>query len=142
MTLLRSKLVRLAHAHPEFRPKLLPLLERVGTTRTAARASRLKVDVRLKEGPAIPAGTVVTVEFDPHRASLAILKVEGRNEPVKVSTINLHKYLNGYKMPPSRATLERWLGEGVAQTVTGRRVETDGWGDDGSPSWFLVLNLV
>jgi hypothetical protein len=32
--------------------------------------------------------------------------------------------------------------EGVAKTVTGKRAEPDGFGDDDSPSWLLVLGYI
>jgi len=34
------------------------------------------------------------------------------------------------------------LGHSVVSTVTGHNVEPDGWADDGSPSWFLILGLI
>jgi hypothetical protein len=43
---------------------------------------------------------------------------------------------------PSVNTLERWSFDGVAKSVTGKRCEPDGHGDDGSPSWLLVLGMI
>lgn len=110
--------------------------------RVAANVSRLKRDIWLKSGEIVPQGSKATVEFDPDRASLAILKVEGRNEPVKVSTINLHEYFAGFGMPPSRATLAKWVHDGIAKSVAGQRVEPDGWDSKGTPSWLIVLGFI
>lgn len=107
-----------------------------------ANVSRLKRDIRLKSGEVVPQGSKATVEFDPDRASLAILKVEGRDKPVKVSTINLHEYLAGFSMPPSRASLAKWVDDGIAKSVAGQKVETDGWDSKGTPSWLLVLGYI
>ncbi len=43
---------------------------------------------------------------------------------------------------PSVRTLEKWSQDGVAKSVTGHRVEPDGYGPDGSPSWLLALGLI
>lgn len=110
--------------------------------RLAANASRLKMDIRLKTGEVVPQGSTATVEFDPDNPALAILKVEGRDQPVKVSTVNLHSYLAGFNMRPSMSTLEKWSNDGVARSVAGQRVEPDGWDSRGTPSWLLVLGFV
>lgn len=130
---LRTQLIRLAHAHPEFRGDLLPLLK------TAAKATKLKRDIRLKTGEAVTSGSMVTVEYDPDDPSLAILKVEGKEAPVKVSTIHLHAYLAGFQIPPARSELRRWAEAGQSETPTGKKAPSDGWARDGSPAWTLVL---
>lgn len=44
--------------------------------------------------------------------------------------------------PPTFKTLQKWINDGVAKTVTGRKTECDGHGPDGSPSWFLALGMI
>ena len=139
---LRTQIIRFAHARPEFRDRLLPLLKVAGRVRVGASAKRLKRDIQLKDGTIVLKNTLVTVEFDPDHPSLAILKIAGQAKPVKVSTINLEAYLPGFKTPPSRATLRAWAARDICQTVTGKTVAVDGWGPDGSPSWLLVLNML
>ena len=39
-------------------------------------------------------------------------------------------------------TLEKWSSDGVAKSVTGQRVEPDGWGVDGAPSWLLAIGVI
>lgn len=43
---------------------------------------------------------------------------------------------------PSMATLEHWSEEGFCMTPTGHRVEPDGHGPDGVPSWLLLLHFI
>lgn len=43
---------------------------------------------------------------------------------------------------PSQATLERWDADGICETPTGERVEPDGTGRDGVPSWLVVLGMI
>lgn len=42
---------------------------------------------------------------------------------------------------PSMRTLTQ-MGEGLSKSVTGKTVEPDGYGPDGSPSWLLVLGMI
>jgi len=59
----------------------------------------------------------------------------------KVQTKNLHKYVSGFsKVPGEHALFE--MAEGIAKSVTGKRVEPDGYGPDGFPSWLLALGLI
>jgi hypothetical protein len=50
--------------------------------------------------------------------------------------------LSGFTKPPSLKTMEKWSNDGVAKSVTGHRVEPDGFGPDGSPSWMLALGII
>lgn len=44
---------------------------------------------------------------------------------------------------PSAQTMMKWESEGgYCKTVTGLKVEPDGHGHDGSPSWMLALGLI
>ena len=43
---------------------------------------------------------------------------------------------------PSLATLQAWEADGICETPTGYRVEPDGHGPDGSPSWLLALGII
>lgn len=136
-TTLRTDLIRAAHDHPELRPLILPLVEQV---RTAARPTRLKREVRLRAGEVIARGLAVTIEYDPSKPGHAIMKVQGRNAPVKVDTINLHEYLDGFDVPPSKGQMRAYAAAGeMAPSVTGLPVDDQGWARDGSPSWTLAL---
>jgi hypothetical protein len=43
---------------------------------------------------------------------------------------------------PTMKTLEKWSNDSVAKSVTGKRCEPDGHGEDGSPSWLLALGMI
>ncbi len=43
---------------------------------------------------------------------------------------------------PSLKLLRKWDEEGICMTPTGHRVEPDGEGPDGVPSWLQVLGLI
>lgn len=47
-----------------------------------------------------------------------------------------------FKKFPSMKQLEKWTEDSVCLSVTGKRVEPDGYGPDGSPSWLLALSLI
>lgn len=54
---------------------------------------------------------------------------------------------NGYTIkkevfPPSLATMEKWSDDGIARTLMGERIEPDGTGKDGCPSWFLHYGVI
>jgi hypothetical protein len=46
------------------------------------------------------------------------------------------------KCLPSMACLEEWVSDGVCETPTGDRVEPDGTGPDGAPSWLLIFGMI
>lgn len=59
-------------------------------------------------------------------------------EPVTLKT----RKFDAFFKAPSVRTLEKWSDDGVAKSVTGKRCEPDGYGDDGSPSWLLALGYI
>jgi hypothetical protein len=97
--------------------------------------------MKMKDGSVIPAGSVVRVSFREDKPEIAM--VEFMYSPYKIKTINLFKYIGRpFTKVPGSAALERMVDDGVAKTVTGKRTEPDGFGDDGSPSWLLVLGYI
>ncbi len=62
--------------------------------------------------------------------------------------VNLEEYLakrpHALKCnkPPTLATLNRWVGDGVAKAIDGCRVEPDGTCEHGCPSWLLALGYI
>lgn len=115
---------------------------------------KLVKDTKLKNGDVIPSGTPVAVEFyadsdDKKGERICKLHIKftgesGRNyedEPMQVYISNLPKTVSGFK-EPSIKTMEKWMSDAIALTPTGKRVEPDGYGPDGSPSWLLALGLI
>ena len=101
----------------------------------------LKVDLKLKTGEVIPAGTPVELTFDPV-TNRALLGVEGREKKVNLPCAALHKYGPGCSKVPSLARLEKMSSDAICTTPTGYKVECDGHGPDGSPAWMLALNYI
>lgn len=44
--------------------------------------------------------------------------------------------------PPSIATMERWVSNGVAKATDGCKVEPDGVCPHGKPSWLIQLGVI
>jgi hypothetical protein len=97
--------------------------------------STLKSDIKLKDGTVFSAGSSVIVVWDNEKLSLAI---DGRT--FRVNGYSL-KNIKGFTVPSS-ATLEKWVDNGVCKSITGKTVEPDGYGSDGSPSWLLAMGLI
>lgn len=123
------------------------------STHTAANRVTKK-DLRLKNGDVIPKGTPAEVMFHGHThskgASNVMLRLQftgasGRDyqqEPMSTNILSLSESISGFGKRPSFAQMEKWEGDGYSMTPTGKRVEPDGYGPDGSPSWMLVLGLI
>jgi len=97
----------------------------------------LKTELKLKTGEIYSVGSPVTIKFDLRFAELHGL----RAEPIKIQASKLSFYVKGFKKP-SLQTMERWMDDGIAKSITGKKCEPDGYGSDGSPSWLLVLGLI
>ena len=54
----------------------------------------------------------------------------------------LPEWTKKVKRLPSMASLERWSDDGVCMTPTGHKVEPDGNGPDGVPSWLRLLFFI
>lgn len=55
---------------------------------------------------------------------------------------SLPRWAQETKHLPSMASLERWMCDGICESVTGDDVEPDGCGSDGAPSWLLALGMI
>jgi hypothetical protein len=53
-----------------------------------------------------------------------------------------HKYLEGFRKPPTMKTLNKWSWDGIARSVLNQKVEPDGWDCFGSPSYLLVYGII
>lgn len=99
--------------------------------------STLKKNVTIKAtGEVIPAGTTAQIAFETvgSHTRMNVLFPDGRS--FKFGNFSL------FFKAPSNSTLEKWCDDGVAKTVTGHKVEPDGYGPDGSPSWLLAMGLI
>lgn len=68
--------------------------------------------------------------------------------PLSEWTAKRQAYIDGlpkWRKPrtiPSMAKIESWVNDGYCMTPSGEKVEPDGYGSDGSPSWALLLGLI
>jgi len=100
-------------------------------------------ELKLRSGTVIPVGMRCKVEWKEKDASTAIVTVDDDEvKPIRIPTGSLYKYVSGFHKAPGMNTLEKWMADGVAKTVTGQRIEPDGWGTDGAPSWLLAIGVI
>ena len=90
-------------------------------------------DIPLKDGSTLAKGLPVT--FIDGKDSRCLVHSPSHSEPLQVRITSAFK-------APSMATLERWSYDSICKTPTGKRVEPDGHGSDGSPSWLLVFGMI
>ena len=133
---LRTKLIRLAHANPKLRADILPLLSRTAANK---KYSVIK-PIKWKDGSVTEVGEVVEVTYKFTNPKVAYLQVGGTTKVLGIPKLSL--YLKGYPRMPNMAALRRMEENGIATTPSGHRVELDGQGPDGSPSWWLVWGLL
>jgi hypothetical protein len=120
-------------------PKMT-FLKRIEIRAAQRKTSR---ELKLKDGRVIPKDTPVEIKWLPKEQNgHALAEVHAGGEVFKTKIRNFHTFIQGFPKPPTNATLEKWVGDGVAKTVTGQKVEPDGWGSDGSPSWLLAMGLI
>ena len=98
-------------------------------------------DVSLKSGKFLLAGETAEVVFKTEKVQGIERNFMEVTMPFGNITFRTTHYSMFFKKPSPR-TLERWGNDGVAKSVTGKRVELDGYGPDGSPSWFLAMGLI
>ena len=133
--------------------KLAQLQETVQQLAKQAGSKKIKKDLKLTTGDVIPKGASVEVKFlgrsDPKGYNTCMLEVDftgpsGRDyqrQPMRTSISRLPDQVDGFKTPSMRM-LEKWSEDGVCLTPTGKRVEPDGYGPDGSPSWLLAMGMI
>jgi len=94
---------------------------------------RTQKDILLKDGSTLAKG--LPVSFIAGKDGRCLVHSPAHPEPLQVRITSAFK-------APSMATLEKWSYDSVCKTPTGKRVEPDGHGSDGSPSWLLVFGLI
>jgi len=95
-------------------------------------------DVKLKDGRTFAKGTTFAVTFAQTGQNRTYLEVSNLDGSHAFKTTHFQTFFKS----PSLASLERWVNDGIAQSVSGHRVEPDGYGPDNSPSWLLALGLI
>lgn len=101
----------------------------------------LKKKISLKDGTVIEAGTRGTLRFNEQSPRQAIVDFDTRPN-TKLGVANLFDYFGRpFMKVPSMSSLSR-MADGLSKSVTGKTVEPDGYGPDGSPSWLLILGMI
>jgi len=95
-------------------------------------------DAKLKDGRTFAKGTVFSVAFAKSDKGTTYLNVSNLDGSHAFKTTRFGSFFKA----PSLATMERWSMDGVAKSVSGHRVEPDGYGPDGSPSWLLAIGVI
>lgn len=85
----------------------------------------------------IPVGADVEIGFNKDR-----LNVTYNNVTKQSLARYAHTKFTGFTSEPSLNTMEKWMDNGIARSITGKKVEPDGFGPDGSPSWLLILGMI
>jgi len=107
-----------------------------------ATSRSLKRDVKLKDGRTFSQGTACEVKFLGNKDNgHKVCEISVGSDTWKASISNLPTTVSGFTKP-SNATMEKWVDDGYAKTPTGKRVEPDGYAEDGSPSWLLALGYI
>jgi len=88
--------------------------------------------IHLKDGSVLPLG--LPVSFNKCQPSRCFVK-GNRAEPYQVRVTSAFN-------KPSETKLAKWAGDSICQSISGERVELDGWDRHYSPSWMLALGLV
>ena len=92
--------------------------------------------VKLKTGREFPQGERFAIAFDP--AGSLFTATLASDPTVSFRT----RHFQSFFRAPGLATMEKWMDDGIARTVTGERTEPDGYGSDGAPSWLLALGMI
>jgi hypothetical protein len=124
---------------------------------SATRKTTTKVEIKLKDGTIIPAGTKGIVRpvlpnetptaeensaLRTHYTGLLAFRPEGGEREYKFRMSRLPNYFEGFKAP-SVKTMEKWEWDGSGcKTPVGTMVEPDGVDSAGWPSWMLILGII
>lgn len=97
----------------------------------------LHTDLVLKTKEVVPAGTVVRVDFNTDKDDSIKLVLADRI--IRLPTELAFRYVDGFSRPPKMRQLQQWADEGYCLTVIGNKVNTNGYGPNGDPSWMIAL---
>ena len=95
-------------------------------------------DVKLKDGRTFAKGTAFSVAFAKSEKGTTYLDVCNLDGSHSFKTTRFSAFFKA----PSLRTMEKWSLDGIAKSVSGHRVEPDGFGPDGSTSWLLVIGVI
>lgn len=98
----------------------------------------LKKAVRLKSGEVFEKGTPVKVRVVRERPWNCVLTIKGKD--YRLRTANLHHISDDF-VKPTEELISMGVMDSVCESMTGARVEPDGWDSEGFPSVLLACGL-
>jgi hypothetical protein len=87
----------------------------------------------LKSGESIPKGTVLEFVRHGEVVSCGIFYLNGRELKMRYRSVIKE---------PSFNCLQKWSDDGICKSVFGAKVEPDGFGTMGEPSWLLASGMI
>ncbi len=103
--------------------------------------SKVKLELKSKAGePVLTQSQDVDVFFSDKTPSNVYIFSNGKWWSINLQ--NGFKFLTRFSATPSINKLESMSNSGIATTPIGNRVEPDGKGPNGDPSWMLVMGLI
>ena len=115
-------------------------IEGTGITSTTKREINWKDKTTNAITWTIPANAKVHLDFSSKFSSRVFVTYNGETKISRL--ITAHTKFTGISKPPTLRTLENRCNDGVSKSVTGKKVEPDGYGYEGSPSWELVIGII
>lgn len=104
---------------------------------------KLLRDVTLESGHKFRAGQMMELSFDvKHTDGRPWAQLLRATADDGTSFITPNFFNNFGLKPPTFKTATKWMNDGVARSVFGKKVEPDGYDSDGSPSWLIVMGLI
>lgn len=98
--------------------------------------TKTKRELTLKNGTVIPAGSTIEVTVDKERPTVATIVYDGGQ--FKAKTATLAGISNAF-IKPTQAMLDAAVHDSMCKSMTGARVEIDGWDEYGMPSVLMAL---
>lgn len=89
--------------------------------------------LNLKDGSNIPQGSNLVFVRNGDMDSVGIFSYNGRELKMRYRSVLKN---------PSIKSLEKWTSDSVCKSVFGNKVEPDGFGPEGEPSWLLAVGLI
>jgi hypothetical protein len=104
--------------------------------------STVKQEIKMKDGVIIPVGARVHIDFAPKSLQPYFVYVTYGDYVYKTNIERNHHKYTGFTKQPTDKTLQKRSFDGISKSITGKKVEPDGYGPDGAPSWELVLGYI
>ncbi len=90
-------------------------------------------DLKLKDQTIIPKGSELVFVRHSEMETVGIFDYKGRELKMRYRSV---------LKTPSMKSLENWTNEGMCKSVFGSKVEADGHGVYGEPSWLLAMGMI